>query len=294
METSSGNMIKLIECPRDAMQGWKNFISTEKKIKYINSLLNVGFDTIDFGSFVSAKAIPQMADTAEVVRNLDPIAIGSGVGSSKLLAIVANLRGAEEASVFDQVTYLGFPFSVSETFQQRNTNSSITESLKRVEEIQNLSINKKKKLVIYISMAFGNPYGDLYDEDIVFSWVEKLVELDVEIISLADTVGIATPEQVYDMTSYLVESLPGTEIGVHLHSTFENWQEKLDAAVKAGCKRFDGALKGIGGCPMANDELVGNMNTEWMINYFETKGINTGVDKKALLDSLAVAEEIFV
>lgn len=289
METSSGNMIKLIECPRDAMQGWQNFIPTEKKIGYINSLLKVGFDTIDVGSFVSAKAIPQMADTTEVISKLQITN-----SNTKLLAIVANFRGAEEAAVFDQITYLGFPFSVSGTFQQRNTNSSIAESLKRVEEIQNLCINKKKKLVIYISMAFGNPYGDLYDEDIVFNWVEKLVESDVEIISLADTVGIATPEQVYDMTSYLVESLPGTEIGVHLHSTFENWQEKLDAAVKAGCKRFDGALKGIGGCPMANDELVGNMNTEWMINYFEAKGINTGVDKNALLDSLTIAGEIFV
>ena len=281
--------VKLIECPRDAMQGWMNFIPTEKKIHYINSLLKVGFDTIDFGSFVSAKAIPQMADTKEVIGNLE-----LGIGNTKLLAIVANTRGAEEASVFDQIKYLGFPFSVSETFQQRNTNSSIEESLKRVDEIQNLCINKKKKLVIYISMAFGNPYDDLYDADIVFNWVERLVELDIEIISLADTVGIATPGQVYDMTSYLVESLPSTEIGVHLHSTFENWHEKLEAALKAGCKRFDGALKGIGGCPMADDELVGNMNTEWMINYFETKGINTAINKNALLDSLAIAEEIFV
>ena len=289
MEINSGNMIKLIECPRDAMQGWKNFIPTEKKIHYINSLLKVGFDTIDFGSFVSAKAIPQMADTAEVVRSLE-----SGAGSTKLLAIVANLRGAEEAAVFDQITYLGFPFSVSETFQQRNTNSSIDESLKRVEEIQHLCTDRKKKLVIYISMAFGNPYDDLYDADIVFNWVEKLVELDIEIISLADTVGIATPGQVYDMTSYLVESLPTTEIGVHLHSTFENWHQKLDAAVKAGCKRFDGALKGIGGCPMANDELVGNMNTEWMIDYFENHGINAGLDRNALQESLRIAEEIFI
>jgi len=281
--------IKLIECPRDAMQGWKSFIPTEKKVEYINSLLKVGFDTIDFGSFVSAKAIPQMADSAVVVRSLE-----SGVGKTKLLAIVANQRGAEDALVFDQITYLGFPFSVSETFQQRNTNSSIEESLKRVEEIQNLCINKNKKLVIYISMAFGNPYNDLYDEDIVFNWVEKLVELDIEIISLADTVGVASPEQVYDMTSYLVESLPTTEIGVHLHSTIENWQQKLDAAVKAGCKRFDGALKGIGGCPMANDELVGNMNTEWMINYFETNNIATNLSKDALAESLRIAGEIFI
>jgi len=281
--------VKLIECPRDAIQGWKNFIPTEKKINYINSLLKVGFDTIDFGSFVSAKAIPQMADTAEVVRSLE-----SGVSNSKLLAIVANLRGAEEASVFDQITYFGFPFSVSETFQQRNTNSSIEESLKRVEEIQNLCINKNKKLVIYISMAFGNPYNDLYDEDIVFNWVEKLVELDIEIISLADTVGVATPEQVYDMTSYLIESLPSTEIGVHLHSTSENWHQKLEAAVKAGCKRFDGALKGIGGCPMANDDLVGNMNTEWMISYFEKNNMATGLNKDALAESLRIAGEIFI
>lgn len=283
------NRIKLIECPRDAMQGWKNFIPTEKKIEYINSLLKVGFDTIDFGSFVSAKAIPQMADTKEIVNSLE-----SGVSKSKLLAIVANLRGAEDASVFDQITYLGFPFSVSETFQQRNTNSSVEESLKRVEEIQSLCINKNKKLVIYISMAFGNPYGDLYDEDIVFNWVEKLVELDIDIISLADTVGLASPEQVYDMTSYLVESLPATEIGVHLHSTSENWHQKLEAAIKAGCKRFDGALKGIGGCPMANDDLVGNMNTEWMISYLEKNNIATGLDKEALAESLRMAGEIFI
>lgn len=289
METTSANLIKLIECPRDAMQGWRNFIPTERKIEYINALLKVGFDTIDFGSFVSAKAIPQMADTKEIVSRL-----ALGVGSTKLLAIVANLRGGEEAAAFDQITYLGFPFSVSETFQQRNTNSSIDESLKRVEEIQNLCIHKNKKLVIYISMAFGNPYDDPYDADIVFNWVERLVELDIEIISLADTVGVATPEQVYEMTSYLVESLPATEIGVHLHSTFENWQQKLHAGIKAGCKRFDGALKGIGGCPMANDQLVGNMNTEWMINYFETNGMSTGLDKNALRDSLRIAEEIFI
>jgi len=281
--------VKLIECPRDAMQGWKNFIPTEKKIEYINSLLKVGFDTIDFGSFVSAKAIPQMADTKDVIGNLE-----LGISNTKLLAIVANLRGAEEAFAFDHITYLGFPFSVSETFQQRNTNSSIEESLKRVEEIQNLCINKSKKLVIYISMAFGNPYDDIYDEDIVFNWVEKLVELDIDIISLADTVGVATPEQVYDMTSYLVESLPTTEIGVHLHSTSENWHQKLEAAVKAGCKRFDGALKGIGGCPMANDDLVGNMNTEWMISYFENNNMATGLNKDALADSLRIAGEIFI
>lgn len=281
--------IKLIECPRDAMQGWKSFIPTEKKIAYINSLLRVGFDTIDFGSFVSPKAIPQMADTVEVLKGLE---VDTSV--SKLLAIIANYRGAEAAVVFDEITYLGFPFSVSETFQQRNTNSSIAESLNRVEEIQNLCIKSGKQLVVYISMGFGNPYGDLYDEEIVFEWVNKLVGMDIGIISLADTVGVATAQQVYDMTSYLIESLPGTEIGVHLHSTPHNWKEKLEAAVKAGCKRFDGALKGIGGCPMADDELVGNMNSEWMINYFEENMPLDNLNKEALQESLKMAGEIFV
>jgi hydroxymethylglutaryl-CoA lyase len=289
------SIIKLIECPRDAMQGWKSFIPTEKKIEYINSLLKVGFDTIDFGSFVSPKAIPQMADTAEVVRSLEfgVQSQESGVGSTKLLAIIANIRGAEEASVYDQITYLGFPFSVSETFQLRNTNSSIEQSLGRVEEIQNLCIKTGKQLVVYLSMGFGNPYGDRYSEEIVFEWVNKLVAMDIGIISLADTVGVATPEQVYDMTEYLVDSLPSIEIGVHLHSTPENWQQKLEAAVKAGCKRFDGALKGIGGCPMADDELVGNMNSELMINYFEVNGLIQGLNKEALAESLRIAGEIF-
>ncbi len=286
---SGYNKIKLIECPRDAMQGWKSFIPTEKKAAYINSLLRVGFDTIDFGSFVSPKAIPQMADTVEVLKSLE---VEKSV--SKLLAIIANYRGAEAAVVFDEITYLGFPFSVSETFQQRNTNSSITESLNRVEEIQNLCIKSGKQLVVYISMGFGNPYGDLYDEEIVFEWVNKLVGMDIGIISLADTVGVATAQQVYDMTSYLVESLPGTEIGVHLHSTPHNWKEKLEAAVRAGCKRFDGALKGIGGCPMADDELVGNMNSEWMINFFEENMLQDDLNKEALQESLKMAGEIFV
>jgi hydroxymethylglutaryl-CoA lyase len=280
--------IKLIECPRDAMQGWKRFIATEKKIGYINSLLKVGFDTIDFGSFVSPKAIPQMADSAEVVRQLD-----MADTKTRLLAIVANTRGAEEASVFDQISFLGFPFSISETFQQRNTNSSIEQSLERVEEIQNLCIKTGKQLVVYISMGFGNPYGDPYDEEIVFEWVNKLVAMDIGIISLADTVGVADAGQVYDMTSYLVDSLPGVEIGVHLHSTPHNWKEKLQAAVKAGCKRFDGALKGIGGCPMADDELVGNMNSEGMIAYFEEQLLLADLNKEALTKSLQMAEDIF-
>ena len=281
--------IKLIECPRDAMQGWKKFIPTEKKIEYINSLLKVGFDTIDFGSFVSPKAIPQMGDTSEVVRSLE-----LGAGHTKLLAIVANMRGAEEASVFDEITYLGFPFSVSETFQHRNTNSSIEQSLERVEEIQNLCIKTGKQLVVYMSMGFGNPYGDRYSEEIIFEWVNQLVAMDIGIISLADTVGLATAEQVYDMTEYLVDSLPGIEIGVHLHSTPQNWKEKLDAAVKAGCKRFDGALKGIGGCPMADDELVGNMDSELMVDYFEEHGLLPGLNKEALTDSLRMAAEVFI
>jgi len=281
--------IQLIECPRDAMQGWKNFIPTEKKIAYINSLLKVGFHSIDFGSFVSPKAIPQMADTAEVVKRLDMSST-----DSKLLAIVANLRGAEEAVVFDEISYLGFPFSVSETFQQRNTNSTIEQSLGRVEDIQNLCIKTGKKLVVYISMGFGNPYGDRYSEEIVFEWVNKLVAMDIEIISLADTVGLAEPEQVYAMTEYLVDSLPGTEIGVHLHAAPHNRIEKLEAAVKAGCKRFDGALKGIGGCPMADDELVGNMNTEIMVGYFEQLQLPVGLNKEELEESLRLATEIFV
>jgi len=282
-------VIKLIECPRDAMQGWKSIIPSEKKIQYINSLLKVGFHTIDFGSFVSPKAIPQMADTGEVISKLDLEST-----DTELLAIIANYRGAETAVSYDEISYLGYPFSVSETFQLRNTNSTIQESLQRVEAIQELCLKKGKQLVVYISMGFGNPYGDAYDEEIVFEWVNKLVGMDIGIISLADTVGVATPEQVYDITSYLVESLPGTEIGVHLHSTPHNWKEKLNAATKAGCKRFDGALKGIGGCPMAHDELVGNMNTESMISYFEEKNLLNHLNKEALADCLRIAAEIFV
>jgi hydroxymethylglutaryl-CoA lyase len=283
--TTNAFAIKLIECPRDAMQGWKTLIPTERKIAYINSLLQVGFDTIDCGSFVSPKAIPQMADTAEVISHLD--LAGS---ETKLLTIVANRRGAEEAVAMEKITYLGFPFSVSETFQQRNTNASIGESVKRVEEIQELCTRSGKKLVVYISMGFGNPYGDLYSEEIVFEWVNTLVGFDIGIISLADTVGLATPEQVYRMTEYLVDALPGTEIGVHLHARPDNWQEKLDAAVKAGCTRFDGALKGIGGCPMAGDELVGNMDMEKMIGYF---GDSVSLNQPALQRSLQMAQSIF-
>jgi hydroxymethylglutaryl-CoA lyase len=281
--------IRLIECPRDAMQGWKHFIPTEKKIEYINALLKVGFDTLDFGSFVSPKAIPQMTDTKEVLKGLQVDML-----KTKLLAIIANVRGAEEAIVFDEIAYLGFPFSVSETFQHRNTNSSIEESLNRVEEIQELCIKNNKQLVVYISMGFGNPYGDVYSEEIVFEWVAKIAGLDIKIISLADTVGLASAEQVFSVTDYLVKQLPQHEIGVHLHSAPLNRKAKLDAALKAGCRRFDGALKGIGGCPMANDELVGNMDTELMVAFFEERGLFCNLNKEALLQSSELAAKIFI
>jgi hydroxymethylglutaryl-CoA lyase len=286
---AANNKISLIECPRDAMQGWAHFIPTSKKIAYINQLLKVGFDTLDCGSFVSPKAIPQMADTAEVIKNLD-----RGNSATKLLTIIANERGAQDAVAFDEISYLGFPFSVSETFQRRNTNSSIAESFRRVEDIQNLCVKNKKELVVYISMGFGNPYGDEYDENIVAEWVNKLVEFDINIISLADTVGIAKPEQVLSVTKTVVDSFPKTEIGVHLHSTVSNWKSKTDAALQAGCFRFDGALKGIGGCPMADDVLVGNMDTELLIPYFEENGILTGLDKEALKSCSTMAADIFI
>ncbi|MBO9632068.1 MAG: hydroxymethylglutaryl-CoA lyase, partial [Chitinophagaceae bacterium] len=244
--------VHLVECPRDAMQGWPVIIPVEQKIEYLNTLLRVGFQTLDFGSFVSPKAIPQMADTRFVIPQLD-----WRDTDTKLLAIVANIRGAIDAVEYDAVKFLGFPFSVSETFQQRNTNSSIKESLETVYGIQQLCIRKRKKLVVYLSMGFGNPYGDPWSEEIVFKWAEQLVELGVTIISLADTVGLATPDQVGTITRHLIRSLPDTEIGVHLHSTPVNWKPKVDAALQAGCLRFDGALKGIGGCPMADDVLVG-------------------------------------
>ena len=281
--------IKLIECPRDAMQGWAHLIPTEKKIEYINSLLAVGFDTIDFGSFVSPKASPQMADTKEVINGLD-----LSNTHTKLLAIIANQRGAADAVAYDAISYLGFPFSVSETFQQRNTHSSIINSFTNVEAIQNLCVKHNKKMVVYISMGFGNPYGDLYNEEIVFEWVDKLTALDIGIISLADTVGLATPMQVESVAGYLIKQLPQTEIGVHLHSTSFSWKEKADAALKAGCTRFDGALKGIGGCPMAGDDLVGNMNTELMIPYFQKLGLINDINEDALIKSLQMASEIFI
>ena len=281
--------IQLVECPRDAMQGWKHFIPTEKKITYLNSLLEVGFHTIDFGSFVSPKAIPQMADTKEVLKGLK---LQNSI--SKLLAIVANARGAEEAIVYDEIAYLGFPFSISETFQLRNTNSSIEESLKRVEEIQDLCLRSSKQLVIYLSMGFGNPYGDEYNEEILLKWANEMVKREIQIISLADTVGVATAGQISFALNTLIRKYPQTTIGVHLHSTPTNWKEKLQAAVNAGCERIDGALKGIGGCPMAGDELVGNMNSELVITYLKEKGFLRTFNKEALERSLHIASEIFV
>ena len=280
--------IHLVECPRDAMQGWEHFIPTQKKIQYINALLKVGFDTIDFGSFVSPKAIPQMADTGEVTE-----ALKVADSPSKLLAIVANVRGAEEAVGFKGITYLGFPFSVSPTFQHRNTNSSIAESLVMVAEIQALCSAHHKQLVVYLSMGFGNPYGDPYNEGIVLQWVEKLANLGVKILSVADTVGIAMPEQVTSILNELIPAYPAIEFGVHLHSTPEKWRQKIDAALGAGCTRFDGALKGIGGCPMAGDTLTGNMNTEWLIPYFEEKDLLPTIDTIALQEALQIAAEIF-
>jgi hydroxymethylglutaryl-CoA lyase len=265
--------LHLIECPRDAMQGWHHFIPTEKKVAYINSLLKVGFHTIDFGSFVSPKVIPQMADTKDVITHLE-----FESSETKLLAIVANERGAQDAVVFDEITYLGFPFSISETFQLRNANSTIDQSVARVEEIQDLCLKNQKELVIYLSMGFGNPFGDEYNEDILLRWADEMVKREIKIISLADTVGVATPEQISFALNILIPRYPGIEFGVHLHSTAINRKEKLEAAVYAGCQRFDGALKGIGGCPMAQDDLVGNMQTEFMIQYFEEKNLMRGLN----------------
>jgi hydroxymethylglutaryl-CoA lyase len=283
------NTVKIIECPRDAMQGWSNFIPTQKKIDYINALLNVGFDALDFGSFVSPKAIPQMADTKEVVNNLK-----IDQSNTKLLAIIANTRGAEDAVLFPLISYLGFPFSISETFQQRNANSTIADSLERVKEIQGLCVLNNKTLVVYISMGFGNPYGDEYHEGIVMEWVDKLAALGIEIIAVADTVGLAKPVQVSSVMKQLIPVYPGIEFGVHLHSTPDDRIEKLDAALEAGCRRFDGAINGIGGCPMAGNDLVGNMDTKTMVSHFLKKGFSTGVNMDALEKAGILATSVFV
>lgn len=280
-------MIKFIECPRDAMQGIPILIPTEKKIKYIQSLLEVGFDVIDFGSFVSPKVIPQMADTSEVLKGLDLTNT-----KSKLLAIVANTKGAMEACLHPQIDFIGYPFSISETFQQRNTNSSIGESFERVKEIALLSHESGKELVIYISMGFGNPYGDAFNVDIIHHWVEKIASLGVNIFSLSDTIGVATPELITEVFKGTVGYYNDLEFGAHLHSAPYNWLPKVKAAYKGGCRRFDVAIGGLGGCPLAKDELVGNLATEYFVNFFR-KQFKPEFDEKAFERSLRIANEIF-
>ncbi len=280
--------VKVIECPRDAMQGLHEFIPTDLKIDYLNALLKVGFDTLDFGSFVSPKAIPQMRDTAEVLEALDVPT------STKLLAIVANARGAQDACVYDQIQYIGYPFSISETFQMRNTNASIEASMRRVEEIQKLCQQHQKELVLYISMAFGNPYGEAWHADLATQWAIRLNrELDVRILALSDTIGIADGERIGSLFRTVLHELPEVEIGAHLHTTPDTWEDKVVSAYTAGCRRFDGALQGYGGCPMAADSLTGNMPTEQMVAWFTAQGISTGIDQSALEQALSKASLVF-
>lgn len=283
----NNSVLKIIECPRDAMQGIVEFIPTAKKAAYLQVLLEVGFDTLDFGSFVSPKAIPQMRDTAEVLELLDLSAT-----STALLAIVANHRGAEEAARFAQIRYLGYPFSVSETFQQRNTNADIAESLARVQDIQEVCAVSGKELVIYISMGFGNPYGDPWNAEIVQRWVEQLAGFGIRIFQLSDTIGVATPESIRYLFTKLIPAYPDAEIGAHFHTLPNAWEEKIAAAYESGCRRFDGALKGFGGCPMARDELTGNMPTEKMLTYLRRKE-SLHLNENALEEALRLAQEVF-
>jgi hydroxymethylglutaryl-CoA lyase len=280
--------MKLVECPRDAMQGIHDFIPTEKKAAYINSILKCGFHTVDFGSFVSPKAIPQMRDTAQVLEMLE-----LEKTTSKLLAIIANVRGAQDAVEFEEISYLGFPFSISETFQQRNANSSIAESLQRVEEIQDLCVRNKKELVVYISMAFGNPYGDEWSSDVAVKWTQRLAQMGIKIIALSDTIGVSNPENITYLFKKLIPEFPGVEIGAHLHTTPDKWEEKVHAAYAAGCRRFDSAIKGYGGCPMATDKLTGNMPTENLLHYFNKHNIITGIDGNAFIETMNKAAETF-
>ncbi len=280
--------MKIIECPRDAMQGIERFIPTSVKVGYINQLLRVGFDTIDFGSFVSPKAIPQMADTALVLEQLDLAS-----SPSKLLVIVANKRGAEAACQLASIHYLGFPLSISETFQIRNTNKSIAEALNEVEEIKNLCDKNGKQLVTYISMGFGNPYGDPYEVNLVAQFVDILLTLGADIISLADTVGVADSPMIEALFSAVLKQFPHSEIGVHLHSTPSHSREKIEAAYRGGCRRFDGAMRGFGGCPMAKDELVGNIATETIVAYLEEQAVPLMLDKRSFSESLLEADKIF-
>jgi hydroxymethylglutaryl-CoA lyase len=280
--------LQLVECPRDAMQGLHTFIETEKKAAYINQLLKCGFHTIDFGSFVSPKAIPQLRDTAEVLSKLDLSST-----KSKLLAIVANVRGAEDAVKFDEIAYLGYPFSISETFQLRNTNATIAESLKRVEEMQSLCVNSKKELVVYISMAFGNPYGDAWNADVAIHWTKQLSQLGIKVIALADTIGVSNPENIKYLFSNVIPEFPDVTIGAHLHTTPETWREKVEAAWNSGCRRFDSAVKGLGGCPMATDKLTGNMPTEKVLQFLNENNIASGIDTHAFAESMMLAGTTF-
>ena len=281
-------MLKLIECPRDAIQGIHSFIPTETKIKYINSLLKVGFDTLDFGSFVSPKAIPQLKDTAEVLEKLHLEAT-----KTSLLAIIANVRGAQDAASHEQIRYLGYPFSISETFQQRNTNRGINEAFEDVKQIQDICLNKNKELVIYISMGFGNPYGDPWNAEIAMNWVDKLSKYGIKIFSLSDTVGAAKLEDISSIFNELIPAYPELEFGAHFHSTPDEQLKKIDAAYNSGCRRYDSALLGHGGCPMAEDELVGNTATEIMLPFLENKGENLSLNKEALHEAMMIANELF-
>ena len=278
--------MKIIECPRDAMQGIKDFIPTAQKVAYLNSLLKVGFDTLDFGSFVSPKAIPQMRDTANVLSQLDD-------SDTRLLAVVANKRGADEVCSFDRIDYLGYPFSVSENFQKRNTNKSIDQSLSLVEQLQNTCAIHHKSLVVYMSMAFGNPYGEHWHEDIVAKWGEKLSDLGVKIIALSDTTGVSNPNNIKPLFSLLIKEYPQIEWGAHLHTHLESWREKVEAAYNSGCRRFDGAIKGYGGCPMAKDDLVGNMPTEKLLSFTQEKKIETTINTLAFESAYNKAIDTF-
>lgn len=280
--------IKLIECPRDAMQGIKTFIPTERKVQYVQSLLRCGFDTIDFGSFVSPKAIPQMADSAEVLSKLD-----LSNTNSKLLAIVANTRGAQDASLHEGIDYLGYPFSISENFQMRNTHKTITESVTILNEILEIAERTDKEVVAYLSMGFGNPYGDPWNVEIVGEWTQKLSGMGVKILSLSDTVGSSTPEIIKYLFSNLIPEYPEIEFGAHLHTTPTKWHEKIDAAYQAGCRRFDGAIQGFGGCPMAKDELTGNMPSEKMLSFFNSKKADSNIKMTSFESAYNEASKIF-
>ncbi len=280
--------VKIIECPRDAMQGIKTFIPTSEKVRYIQSLLGCGFDTIDFGSFVSPKAIPQMIDTANVLAQLD-----LSETQSKLLAIVANVRGAKDACMHEQIDYLGYPFSISENFQMRNTHKTIEQSVATLQEILNLADANGKEVVTYISMGFGNPYGDPWNVEIVGEWTEKLATMGARILSLSDTVGTSTPEVIDYLFSNLIPKYPKIEFGAHLHTTPTSWHEKIDAAYRAGCRRFDGAIQGFGGCPMAKDELTGNMPTEKMLSHFTAVKADSGVNWLVFEAAHNKASELF-